>query len=71
MNQPLKLGRHCEIVPMDGSHYVYVDGEPWSRHDTLAIAECVRQTIVDSWAAEYERRFDEYERHMKRPSGRC
>jgi hypothetical protein len=27
-----QLGRHAEIVPIDGSHYVLVDGQPWSRH---------------------------------------
>jgi len=51
-----KPGRHAEIVPgEDGkSHYVYVDGFPWSRHDSLAKAEAVRSAIVERWAAYYE-----------------
>jgi len=53
-----KPGRHAEIVPKDGSHYVLVDGVEWSRHDDLAKAEAVRAAIVARWAAEYERRFD-------------
>jgi len=56
----IQIGKHAEIVPMDGSHYVLVDGQPWSRHDDLAKAEGVRQAIVDSWAAEYERRAELY-----------
>jgi hypothetical protein len=51
-----KPGRHAEIVPKDHSHYVYVDGFPWSRHDTLEIAEAVRTTIVERWASYYEAR---------------
>ena len=51
---PLKPGRHAEIVPKDGSHYVLVDGHEWSRHDDLAKAEAVRQAIVDRWADYYE-----------------
>jgi hypothetical protein len=56
MKDPVKTGRHAEIVPKDGSHYVLVDGQEWSRHDDLAKAEAVRNMIVAGWAAEYERR---------------
>ena len=58
MKNPVKMGRHAEIVPVDGSHYVLVDG--WSRHDDLAVAEAVRNTNVEGWAAEYERRMDKW-----------
>ena len=47
MKNPVKMGRHAEIVPVDGSHYVLVDGQQWSRHDDLAVAEAVRNTIVE------------------------
>ncbi len=47
-------GRHAEIVPMDGSHYVLVDGREWSRHDCLATAEAVRAAIVERWAQYYD-----------------
>jgi hypothetical protein len=50
------LGRHAEIVPKDGSHYVLVDGVEWSRHDSLATAEAVRAAIVARWVGEYDRR---------------
>jgi hypothetical protein len=48
----MKIGRHAEIVPGDGSHYILVDGQEWSRHDELAKAEAVRNAIVGRWAAE-------------------
>ena len=54
-----KVGRHAEIVPKDGSHYVVVDGVEWSRHDELAKAEAVRAVIVERWATLYERRMAE------------
>jgi hypothetical protein len=60
MKDPVKMGRHAEIVPMDGSHYVLVDGEQWSRHDDLAAAAALRNSIVEEWAAEYERRADRW-----------
>jgi hypothetical protein len=60
MKDPVKMGRHAEIVPMDGSHYVVVDGQQWSRHDDLAKAEALRNSIVEEWAAEYERRMDKW-----------
>ena len=47
-------GRHAEMVPGDGCHYVLVDGKEWSRHDDLRIAEEVRQGIVDRWAQYYD-----------------
>jgi hypothetical protein len=47
-------GRHAEIVPRDGSHYVLVDGQQWSRRDSLAKGEAVRQAIVERWGREYE-----------------
>ena len=47
-------GRHAEIVPKDGSHYVVIDGVEWARHDSLAKAEMVRSAIVERWAAYYE-----------------
>jgi hypothetical protein len=50
-----EMGRHAEIVPMDGSHYVLVDGSQWSRHDDLAFAERIRNSIVEEWVAEYDR----------------
>jgi hypothetical protein len=61
-NEPTnpRPGRHAEIVPRDGCHYVRVDGQEWSRHDSLEIAEGVRNAIVERWAAEYERRMDGY-----------
>jgi hypothetical protein len=46
MKEPVKMGRHAEIVPKDGTHYVLVDGQEWSRHDDLAVAEGVRNMIV-------------------------
>jgi hypothetical protein len=61
----LKPGRHAEIVPGDGSHYVLVDGQEHSRHDDLAKAEAVRHAIIGRWAAEYERRAAEYEREYE------
>lgn len=60
MEEPVKMGRHAEIAPGDGSHYVLVDGVQWSRHDDLAKAEGVRNMIVAGWAAEYERRMDKW-----------
>jgi len=51
---------------MDGSHYVFIDGEQFSRHDDLAKAEAVRHAIIGRWAAEYERRAAEYEREYER-----
>jgi hypothetical protein len=57
-NAPARPGRHAEIVPRDGSHYVFVDGVPWSRHDDLAKAEAIRQAIVDRWAEYYYRAAD-------------
>jgi hypothetical protein len=60
MKEPVKMGRHAEIVPGDGSHYVLVGGQEWSRHDDLAVAEAVRNAIVEGWAAEYERRADKW-----------
>ena len=62
----MKPGRHAEIVPGDGSHYVLVDGQEHSRHDDLAKAEAVRHAIIGRWAAEYERRAAEYEREYAR-----
>jgi len=56
MSKPKIDGRHADIMPLDGSHYVMVDGQPWSRHDSLAVAEWVRDSIVQRWAAEYNRR---------------
>jgi hypothetical protein len=38
-SQLQKPGRHAEIVPKDGSHYVLIDGVEISRHDDLAKAE--------------------------------
>jgi hypothetical protein len=55
-------GRHAEIVPVNGCHYVRLDGQVWSRHDSLEKAEGVRNAIVERWAAEYDRRAAEYER---------
>jgi hypothetical protein len=60
MEEPVKMGRHAEIVPKDGSHYVLVDGQEWSRHDDLAVAEGVRNMVGLGWAAEYERRMDKW-----------
>ena len=56
VNMTKPEGRHAEIVPGDGSHYVLVDGQQWSRHDCLATAEAVRQAIVDRWARHYDDR---------------
>jgi hypothetical protein len=59
----LQPGRHAEIVPREGSHYILIDGQEWSRHGDLAKAEAVRHAIVGRWAAEYDRRAaEEYER---------
>jgi hypothetical protein len=55
------MGRHAEIVPIDGDHYVLVDGRPWSRHERLEKAEAVRNAIVERWAAAYEARAAGYE----------
>jgi hypothetical protein len=52
----LKQGRHAEIVPKDGSHYVVVDGIDWARFDELSRAEELRAAIVARWAREYEQR---------------
>jgi hypothetical protein len=60
MKETVKIGRYAEIVPKDGSHYVVVDGQEWSRHDDLAAAEALRNSIVEEWAAEYERRMDKW-----------
>jgi hypothetical protein len=57
MTNPLlqkPAGRHAEIVPAHGSHFVVVDGIEWSRHDTLEKAEDVRNVIVERWVAWYE-----------------
>ena len=47
-------GRHAEIVPAHGSHFVMVDGKEWARFDTLEKAESLRSTIVARWAQYYE-----------------
>lgn len=38
--------RHAEIVPSNGSSYIIVDGVQWSRHDSVEIAEKVREQII-------------------------
>jgi hypothetical protein len=50
----MNIGRHAEVVPMDGSHYVLVDGKQWSRHDDLTKAEGVRKMIIEGWEAYYD-----------------
>jgi len=61
-----KPGRHAEIVPIDGDHYVLVDGRPWSRHERLEKAESVRSAIVERWAAAYDARAVAYEEEAAR-----
>jgi hypothetical protein len=60
VKEPVKMGCHAEIVPVDGSHYVLVNGQQVSSHDDLAVAEGVRNMIVAGCAAEYERRADKW-----------
>ena len=31
--------KYAEIVPKNGSHYVVIDGQEYSRHDSVEIAE--------------------------------
>jgi hypothetical protein len=47
-------GRCCDIMPGDNSFYVYVDGQPWARFDTIEKAEFLRNSIVQGWANYYE-----------------
>jgi len=40
--------RYAEIVLKNGSHYVVVDGQEYSRHDSVEIAEEVRNELIKS-----------------------
>jgi len=46
--------RSAEIGPKGGSSYVVVDGVEWSRHNSVAIAEAVRELIVADTVAKAE-----------------
>ena len=38
--------KHAEIVLTNGSHYVVIDGQEYSRHDSVEIAEAVRNELI-------------------------
>lgn len=49
---------YAEIVPKNGSHYVVVDGQQWSRHDDVKIAELVRHELAGEFAEKLQRNID-------------
>src|SRR5208283_4426034 len=50
--------KYAEIVSKNGSHYVVVDGQEYSRHDSVEIAEKVRNELIN---AELQRQGQERE----------
>ena len=38
--------KYAEIVSKNGSHYVVIDGQEYSRHDSVEIAEAVRNELI-------------------------
>jgi hypothetical protein len=38
--------RYVEIEPRNGSHYIVIDGQEWSRHNDVKIAEKVRDQLL-------------------------
>jgi len=40
--------KYAEIVPKNGRHYVVIDGQEYSRHDSVEIAEEVRNELMNA-----------------------